>query len=246
MRRFHFLLLALVLIHPAAAPARAAAPSAPGSDTMRVSLDSEADAFVVFPAGKGPVSAVIVAQAGWGSPPVRDIARRLARQGYVAIVPHLEPDETASHAVPRDPARSLPHLNATVDWLRSQPRTAKARIGAIGFGEGGSALEAFAVRSPELVAIVTFDAAPWGDLRRLDPIRTVVQSHFGAEDDRASRSLLEALRLAFAKAGTSAEIHVYPGAGRGFMHEGRDSYHPDAARQAWARTLAFLQKHLKA
>ena len=56
---------------------------------------------------------------------------------------------------------------------------------------------------------------------------------------------VEEMRAALTKAGKTAEIYVYPGAGHAFMHEGRPSYHPDAARQAWARTLAFLQKLLK-
>ena len=43
----------------------------------------------------------------------------------------------------------------------------------------------------------------------------------------------------------SGEVYVYPGAGHAFMNETKPSYHPDAARQAWSRTLAFLQHNLK-
>ena len=53
------------------------------------------------------------------------------------------------------------------------------------------------------------------------------------------------LQSALRARGKSADVFVYPGAGREFMHEGRPSFHPDAARQAWVRTLSFLQKNLK-
>jgi len=56
---------------------------------------------------------------------------------------------------------------------------------------------------------------------------------------------VDAFRDALKKAGKSAELYEYQGAGHAFMHDGAESYRADAAKIAWARTLSFLQKHMK-
>ena len=224
------LALAALMTAAAAAFAVAAIP-----DTSRVRLTSGAEAFVAYPAGDGAAPGVIVVpEAGGMSAPIREVARKLSRQGYLAIVPDAGPGEE----------RGVATLTAAGTWLRAQPRSAKSRIGVIGFGAGGALAQQFAASSDLAGAVVVFYGTPL-PAARIPSLRASLQGHFGAQDDGIATDRVEAFKAALDRAGKIAEIHVYAGAGPGFMDDGRPSYNPDAERLAWARMLAFLQKQLK-
>jgi carboxymethylenebutenolidase len=246
----------MVLTSLLALPVASAEVAGSGADTLRVRLGTAAagtDAYVALPSGTGPAPAMIVFHEWWGlNGQIRDIARRLAGQGYVAIVPDLYHGKVASepegaHVLMRGLGtdRALEEAGLAIAWLRAQPRTAKSRIGCIGFCMGGSLSQGLALKSPDIAAAVMFYGPPETDPERLAGLRAPLQGHFGAADDGIPADQVRKLESSLQKAGKKFEIYVYPGAGHAFMHEGRSSFHPDAARQAWARTLSFLQKHLK-
>jgi carboxymethylenebutenolidase len=234
----------------------AAATPAAGSDTSRVHLgqpDGGLDAFVAWPAGRTTAPAVIVVHEWWGlNGQIRSIARRLAQEGYVAIVPDLYHGQVAgdpeyAHELMRglDEDKAVSDLGAALAWLRTQARVDRRRIGVVGFCMGGRLSELLALHTPDLAAAVMFYGRPESDPGKLAALKAPLQGHFGGEDRGIGADQVEAFRAALAKAGRSSAIYVYPGAGHAFMHEGRSSYHADAARQAWARTLQFFQKYLK-
>ena len=257
-RSFPVAVLALVLAAGAsiagAAPARSPAPAS--ADTSRVHLgpaEAGTDAFVAWPAGAKSAPAVIVIQEWWGlNSQIREIARRLARQGYVAIAPDLyhgivAEDPELAHTLARelDDDRALLDLDQALRWLKAQGRTAKSRVGVVGFCLGGGLAEQFALHQSGVAAAVMYYGHPVTNPETLAALKAPLQGHFGAEDRGIPPDSVAAFRAALAAAGKNAEIYLYPGAGHAFMHEGRQSYHPDAARQAWTRTLAFFQKYLK-
>jgi carboxymethylenebutenolidase len=90
-----------------------------------------------------------------------------------------------------------------------------------------------------------FYGSPETDPQKLALLHVPLQGHFGAADQGITVARVEAFKAALRKAGKPAEIFIYPGAGHAFMDDTRPSYHADAARQGWARTLAFFQKYLK-
>ncbi len=267
MRRLIPVLLCAVLTQPGlerpAAAARvkptpaATEKSVPATgDTSRVHIGPAAagsEAFVAWPAGRDPAPAVVVLHEWWGlDAHIRDIAKRLAGQGYVAVVPDLyrgqladDPERARAlkQGLSDDDAFTL--ADGAVRWLRAEPRTAKSRVGVVGFCMGGALAERWALRGPGLAAVVMYYGSPVTDPDKLAPLEAPLQGHFGADDPSIPQAQVDSLRAGLAKAGKSVDIHVYPGAGHAFMHDGRDTYRPDAARQAWARTLAFLQEHLK-
>lgn len=260
---FHTAAAAVVLgVFAAAGPGAAPAVHAPSAaaagpvDTSRVHLgtaETGTDAFVAWPAGAGRAPAVIVIQEWWGlNEQIREVARRLAREGYVAIVPDLyhgrvADDPEMAHTLARglDDDRALSDLDDALRWLRAQGRTAKGRVGVVGFCMGGRLAELFALHEPGVAAAVMYYGRPVTDPAKLKALKAPLQGHFGAEDHGIPTDSVAALRAALKTAGKKAEIHLYPGAGHAFMNEGRKSYHSDAARQAWARTLEFFRKHLK-
>jgi len=251
----HRLVPILILVATSLA---AALPAAAQKDTVRVRLGSGAaatDAYVVYPAGKGAGPAVVVIHEWWGlNGQIRDVARRLAAQGYVAIVPDLYHGKVASdpeqaHVLMRglDDDRVFADLDAAIAWLRAEPRVGgKGRIGVIGFCMGGAYTLRQALRRSDLGAAVMFYGPPETDAAKLAKLAVPLQAHFGGADDGIPADRVEAFRSGVVKPGKAAEVFVYPSAGHAFMNESRPSFHAEAARSAWTRALAFLQKYLKA
>ena len=227
-----------------------------GPDTSIVQIgsgDQAEDAFVAWPGGNGAVPAVVVVQEWWGlNAQIRDVARRLALQGYLVIVPDLyhgkvPTDPMEAHELSRalDDKEALATLEAAAGWLRAQSRAAKSRVGVMGFCMGGGLALGLGLQDPGIAATVMFYGRPENDPEVLGKLKGALQAHFGEQDQGITEKAIDSFRAALQKAGRPAEIYVYPGAGHAFMHEGQDSYRPDAARQAWARTLSFLQKYLR-
>lgn len=226
------------------------------SDTSRVHVgpaDGGTSAFVAWPSGREAGPAVIVIHEWWGlNGQIREVARRLAQQGYVAIVPDLYHGRVASDAERAHELMrgllddvALTDLDATVSWLRSEPRVGRHKIGVVGFCMGGRVAELLALHSAEPAATVMFYGPPEIDPTQLVKLRAPLQGHFGGEDQGIPLQRVEMLRAGLMEARKPVDIHVYAGAGHAFMNDARPSFHPDAARQAWARTLAFFQKYLK-
>lgn len=236
--------------------AGAATASRPGVDTSRVHIgpaSAGVDAFVAWPAGKGPGPAVIVVHEWWGlNGQIREVARRLSAQGYVAIVPDLyggkvADDAEQAHVLSRSIEASGVHadVEATVAWLRAHPRVGSSKVGIIGFCMGGAYALQEAIDDADMAAVAIFYGSPETDPARLGKLRAPLQAHFGEKDDGIAASRVAAFKAALQKAGKTADVYTYGGAGHAFMNDSRPSYHIDASRLAWARTLAFLQKHLK-
>jgi carboxymethylenebutenolidase len=253
-----FLLAAACLVLPrsAFAAGKGAIPVSSSKDTARVHLgpaDGGTDAFVAFPPGTNPGPAVIVIHEWWGlNGQIRGVARELALQGYIAIVPDLYHGKVAddpdyAHILMRglDEEAAMVDIDAAVAWLRAQPRTAKTKIGIVGFCMGGGVSQMFALHSTAVSAAIMFYGSPELNPEKLATLRAPLQGHFGALDQGIEVDRVEKFKAALAVAGKTNEIYVYAGAGHAFMNQTRPSYSPDAARLAWARTLAFFQKYLK-
>jgi len=237
----------------AARPAKTASPPLPDTAIVTVGSGDEAtQAFVAWPAKRAGAAGIVVAHEWWGlNSEIRDEARRLSREGYVVIVPDLyrgktttDPDAAREMARGLDEARALNDLAAAIGWLRGQPDMQKSKLGVVGFSMGGSLSQRLALAHPELLsAAVMFYGRPETDPAVLKTLAVPLQAHFGATDSTSTRA--DALKQSLTAAGKDAEVYVYPGAGHAFMNDEGASYHRDAARQAWARMLAFLQRHLR-
>jgi carboxymethylenebutenolidase len=225
-------------------------------DTAMIRLgtaENGTDAFVAYPPGSGAAPAIVLVHEWWGlNGQIREMARRLAQQGYVTIVPdlyhgHVASDPENAHILMRglDEDRAVDDLKSARDWLRGEPRTAKSRTGTMGFCMGGHLAELLAFGDPSLSAAVIFYGSPESRRERVLDLRAPILGHYGAEDQGIDTSRVEAFRQMLVGSGKTAEIYVYPGAGHAFMNEEQPSYRPEAARLAWVRTLAFLQKYLK-
>lgn len=223
-------------------------------DTALVSLGGAApiNAYVAYPAVKGKAPAVIVVHEAWGlNGQIRSVARRLAAEGYVAIVPDLyhgrvTDDPEQARAMSRTLASEavLADLDATMAWLAAQPRVQAGRVAVVGFGMGGTFALEYGIHEPGVRAVVMFYGTPITDAGLLPPLKAPVLAHFAQLDDGIPEDKVNQFRIAMSTAGRSAEVHLYPGAGPAFLNDGLPSFQAESARRAWARTLAFLQKQV--
>jgi carboxymethylenebutenolidase len=234
----------------------AAATAPAGEQTVSFKSGNEqASGFLVTPEGKGPFPALVVVQEWWGVDDwMKDQARALANQGYVALAVDLyrgkvtaRQEEAHQLMMGMPPERALGDLRAGYAYLQSLPTVRKDRIGVIGWCMGGGYALRLATVEPKLAAVVAYYGLPPTDPTRIAAIHAPVLGNYGAEDKGPSPEQARAFAAAMKKAGKTIDLKIYPGAGHAFANVNNPwgGYRKEAAADAWARTTAFLAKHLK-
>jgi carboxymethylenebutenolidase len=217
--------------------------------------DETVSAFVIAPEGKGPFPAVLVIQEWWGvNAWVKDQARALAKEGYVALTPDLyrgkvtdKQEEAHQLMMGTPPDRALRDLKAAFAYLASRPDVKKDRIGSIGWCMGGKYSLELATAEPALAAAVAYYGAAPTDTAAIAAIKAPVLGNFGALDKGPSPEQVREFEAAMKKAGKSVDVKIYEGAGHAFANVNNPwkGYKEEAAKDAWARTVKFLAQHLK-
>jgi carboxymethylenebutenolidase len=247
MKRVWLVALALAVLGSPAFPAEDAVTFPSGAE--------KASGILVRPAGKGPSPAVIVIQEWWGLDAwVKDQARALAREGYVALAVDLyrgkvtsNPDEAHQLMNGLPPDRAMRDLKAAYTYLQGRPDVKKDRIGVIGWCMGGRYALALATEEPGLAAVVAYYGAPPTDPAAIARIKAPVLGNFGGDDQGPSPADVRAFEAAMKKAGKAVDLKIYEGAPHAFANVKNPwkGYREAAARDAWARTVAFFARHLK-
>ena len=211
--------------------------------------------LLVTPDGKGPFPAVIVIHEWWGLDNwVKDQARALAREGYIALAVDLyrgkatdkqEEAHQLMSGMPQD--RAVRDLKAAFAYLKSRKDVRGDRIGSIGWCMGGKFSLLLATEEPTLAAAVAYYGAPPTDPAVLARIKAPILGNYGAEDQGPSPEQVKAFEAALEKDGKTIDAKIYPGAGHAFANPNNPwkGYREEAAKDAWARTVAFFAKYLK-
>ena len=217
-------------------------------------------AYVARPAGSGRQPAVVVIQEAFGlNEHIKDVARRFAGEGYVALAPDLfyrgGKGRTARYD---DLPKALELMGALKDdeivadvgsaiaWLEKQPDVRAGRIGITGFCMGGRVSYLAACALPDKIAAAVPYYGGGIPVDRTTTLRAPVLAFFGDEDPFIPMDNVDKLRAEAKRLGKNVEIVVYPKAPHGFFCNERDSYRPEAAKDAWEKTKAFFARHLKA
>ena len=133
-------------------------------------------------------------------------------------------------------------LNAALDYLRGLPCVHPDRVGVTGFCFGGGLTWRFLTARQELKAGVPFyGAAPPAE--DVPKIRAAVLAIYGDLDERINASIPD-LEKAIQESGVRYEKIMYPGAAHAFHNDTGANYHPEAAKDAWSRTLAHFGQYL--
>ncbi len=213
-------------------------------------------AFVAAPQTREKLPAVIVVQEWWGlTDHIKDIARRYAAEGYVAMAPDLY--SRLGHALTTDAGEAgklmntlkqedgLADLNATVAYLKSVPEVDATRIGMTGFCMGGSYALMLPCVNSEIKATVPFYGQVPNPDTPLQKLACPVLYVYGEDDGWITKADVQRLAAALKKYNKAGEIKTYPGAPHAFFRDTDPSvFRPDAAKDAWSRTKAFFKQHL--
>lgn len=227
--------------------------------------DGEIPGYRAMRATGGTFPVVLVVQEIFGvHEHIKDVCRRLAKQGYFAVAPELyarqgdvskltDIQEIRTKVVSKVPDEQvLSDLDAAADWAKSTGQGDTKRMGITGFCWGGRIVWLYAAHNPELKAAVAWYGAVVGktdDPRPLQPIRVVdrlyapVLGLYGGADEGIPLSTLDQMREAVKKAGKRAEIVVYPDTPHGFNADYRPSYRKEAAQDGWKRLLAWFREN---
>jgi carboxymethylenebutenolidase len=210
--------------------------------------------YIARPAGGGARPGVIVIQEWWGlEEHIKDVARRFARDGFVAIAPDLyhgkvatEPDEARKLAMAMDRERAAKDIDGAVAYLQGLPSVAPKHVGVVGFCMGGSLSLFLACRNPGVGAASVFYGGNIGEPEQLKRLNCPLFGAFGEKDDGIPMERVDALREGLKPSGQELEIKVYPDAPHSFFNDTRPSYRPEAAKDAWQKTLDLFRSHLTA
>jgi carboxymethylenebutenolidase len=225
------------------------------TETVRFKSGTETiSGYLAFPDSPGPHPGLIVIQEWWGlNDWVKEQAREFARHGYVALAPDLyrgqvttDPERARElmQTMPRE--RALRDLKAAFVFLAARPGVDSKRIGAIGWCMGGGLSLQLAIHEPRLAACVVNYGALTTDPASLRQLRALVLGNFGADDRGIPPSAVHAFENAMKSAGKPFDAKIYEGAGHAFENPGNKAgYRREAARDARARTLSFLDRVLK-
>jgi carboxymethylenebutenolidase len=220
--------------------------------------DVKIKTWVVYPERKEKAGVVIVIHEIFGLTDwVRSVADALAAEGFIAVAPDLlsgkGPGGGGTEAFEGDKVRdairalSSDEVNAKLDAVREYAialPAANGKSATIGFCWGGAASFTYATAQPKLdAAVVYYGSSPTSGF---DRINAPVAGFYGSDDARVNATI-EPAKKAMDQQKKTFEVHMYEGAGHGFLRQqdGRDGANERASKQAWTTTIEFLKKHLE-
>jgi carboxymethylenebutenolidase len=209
--------------------------------------------YVARPAAGAKAPGVVVIHENRGlQPHLRDVARRAALGGYVALAPDLmsaiggtpaSEDEARTRFAQVEMPVALADALRSIEYLRSRPDAA-GKIGVVGFCWGGGMVGRIAASGADVqAAVVFYGVAP--PVEQVAAIKAPLLLHYAGADDRVNATV-PAFEAALKAAGKPYTIHRYEGAQHAFHNDTAGArYDAAAARLAWSRTLEFFDRTLR-
>jgi len=201
--------------------------------------------------GKGP--GVIVLQEWWGLVPhIKDVADRFAAEGFTALAPDLYGGKTADG--PDEAGRLMAALNiadtekvlrGAIGKLMAEESCAPGKVGVVGFCMGGQLAMLAGALNPKVGAVVNLYGIHPAVKVDFSKLSGPILGLFAENDEFVNAQAVSALQADLGKAGKQMTTHVYKGVQHAFFNDTRpDVYDAKAAKDAWAKTLAFFRANL--
>lgn len=222
-------------------------------DVTYAGSKGEMKGYLVRPkSAAGKLGGVIIIHENRGlNPHIRDVARRMALEGFVALAPDFlsplggtpeDEDKARDMFTNLDPALTAANAEASLTYLAKLDGS-NGKVGAVGFCWGGGLVNRFATISPELKAGIAYYGAqpPASDVPN---IKAALLLHYAGLDDRINAGI-DAYRKELQAGGKTFEIFVYDGVNHAFNNDTSAArYDKKAADLAWDRTVEFLKKYV--
>ena len=221
-------------------------------------------AYRARPEGAGPFPIVVVIEEIFGVHEyIKDVCRRLAHQGYLAVAPELyarladlstmtDPQAIIRDVISKAPdAQVLSDLAAAANWAGTEHGDL-SRLGTLGFCRGGRDAWLFAEHDGRLKAAVAFygpvntadtPIQPRNPLELAAGLKCPLLGLYGGQDTSIAQDDVRAAQHRAQAAGRTVDAVVYPDAPHGFHADYRPSYRKADAEDAWGRALAWLRGH---
>jgi carboxymethylenebutenolidase len=208
--------------------------------------------YLVRPAkASGKLGAVVVVHENRGlNPYIEDVARRVAKAGFIALAPdgltsvggYPGNDDKGRELQEKvDPTLLMNDFFAAIEWLMHHD-ISTGKVGITGFCYGGGVANAAAVAYPELAAAVPFYGRQ-PQAKDVTRIKAPLLLHYGELDTRINEGW-PAYEKALKAEGKTYEAYIYPGCNHGFHNDSTPRYDKAAAELAWNRTIAWFNKYL--
>jgi carboxymethylenebutenolidase len=242
--------------------------SADGLEAGEVKIpvkDGEIPAYRAMPAKGGPFPVVLVVQEIFGvHEHIKDICRRLAKLGYLAVAPELyarqgdvskETDiqKLISTVVSKVPdGQVLSDLDAAAAWAKASGKGDVSRLAITGFCWGGRIVWLYAAHNPSLKAGVAWYGRLVGTSDELHPkqpldvvsdLKAPVLGLYGGADTGIPKETVERMQKALQDARQPSEIVLYPDAPHGFHADYRPTYRQQQADDGWNRLKQWFKEH---
>ncbi|MBE7473062.1 MAG: dienelactone hydrolase family protein [Anaerolineae bacterium] len=229
-------------------------PAVNASDITLESQGAQISGYLARPAAAGTYAAILVCHENRGlTPHIRDVARRFAKAGYVALALDLLSREGGTASLDRDevpglltdagPERHVGDFTTAFTHLQGLEGVDGQRIGMTGFCFGGGITWRCATALPDLKAAVPF-YGPAPELEQVPNIKAAVLGVYAEQDERINAGI-EPLQQALVEANITHEIKIYPGVNHAFHNDTGERYNETQATQAWNDMLAWFETHLR-
>lgn len=242
---------------PAAAPYGTVMPDDPAVIASEVQIPASGTNIIGYlarPSSEVVAPVILVCHENRGlTPHIQDVTRRFGKAGYVGLAVDLLSRQGGSAAVGTDnvpaalgniePSQFVDDFKSGWQYLQTQPFADAARVGMTGFCFGGGVTWQVAVHMPELLAAVPF-YGPHPAPSDVPNINAAVLAIYGEQDNRIN-SGIPAIEEAMAANNKIYEKMIYPNADHAFHNDTGSRYNPEAAKDAWERTLAWFEQYVR-
>ena len=206
--------------------------------------------FLAKPSASGTYPGVILIHEWWGlNDNIKDMARSLASHGYVALAVDLyagqvatTPDGARQLVTTFDSQKGMANIQSASEFLKGQ---GAEKLATIGWCFGGSQSMNFALSGNTLDATIIYYGQPVTNATQLSKISWPVLGIFGDLDQSIPVEKVNEFQSSLNQLGIQNELVIYPGVGHAFANPSGASYAPEETKDAWQKTLAFLENHLK-
>ena len=210
--------------------------------------------FLAQPKEQGVYPAVVMMHEWWGlNDNIKEMARSLAAEGYVVLAVDLFNGKVAKDAtearelitpINKNPEDVIKNMKSAVAFLKNQKNVNKDLIGSMGWCFGGGMSLQLALNEPMNSTVIYYGNLVT-DKEKLKTIKWPVLGIFGEKDQSIPVESARSFSKAIDELGIPNEIYIYPNVGHAFANPSGMNYAPEETKDAWKKTVEFLDKNLK-
>ena len=207
--------------------------------------------FLARPTDPGKFTGIVLIHEWWGlNDNIKQMAQNLASHGYVVLAADLyagqvatTPDGARQLLTSFDTQKGISNLQSATEYLVTQYGVEK--LATIGWCFGGSQSLNYALSGNTLDATILYYGQPVTDKDKLSVIHWPILGIFGEQDQSIIVESVNQFESLLNELGIENQIYIYPGVGHAFANPSGANYAPEETKDAWQKTVLFLEKHLK-